>query len=82
VDSFWGTADNRLDPLNIGFPCAVGTAVGVGHLDAESDFLAAVIAFCHRGTSFARDAQKQPTAFSITQLGQKSKWKIVSELPK
>jgi hypothetical protein len=28
----------------------------VGNLNAESDFFAAKITFCHGGTSFARDA--------------------------
>ena len=38
---------NRLDALDIGLPCTVGTSVGVGDLDTESHALAAIITFRH-----------------------------------
>jgi hypothetical protein len=45
--------DNCFDTLHVGLPSPVGAAVGVGYFDAESDFFAAIITFCHGGTSFA-----------------------------
>ena len=37
----------RLNPLDIGLPGAVGAAVGVGNLDAENDVLVAEFTFGH-----------------------------------
>ena len=39
--------DNSLDPLDIGLPGAVRTAVGMGNLNAESNALIAEFAFSH-----------------------------------
>ena len=39
--------DNRLDALHIGLQSAVGAAVGMADLDAESDILLAVFTLCH-----------------------------------
>ena len=41
------TVDNRLDPLDIGLPCTVGTSVRVGDLDTKSHALATVITLRH-----------------------------------
>ena len=41
------TVDNRLNALHIGLPDTVGTAVGVGDLDAKGDALVAEFAFGH-----------------------------------
>ena len=38
---------DRLHALHVGLPGAVGTAVGVGNLDAEGDALVAEFAFGH-----------------------------------
>lgn len=46
IDSFWGTVHHRLDALNIGFPSAIGTTVGMGNLNAERHTFTANIAFC------------------------------------
>lgn len=43
--------DNSLDPLDIRLPSAVGTAVRVGHLNAERNALIAKLAFSHDRTS-------------------------------
>ena len=42
-----GTVDDRLHPLHVGLPGAVGAAVGVGNLDAEGHALVAEFAFGH-----------------------------------
>ena len=42
-----GTVDDGLDALHIGLPSAVGAAVGMADLDAESDILLAVFTLCH-----------------------------------
>ena len=42
-----GTVHNRLDPLDIGLPSAVGPAVGVGNLDAKGNTLVAKLTFSH-----------------------------------
>lgn len=47
VDPLGGTVDDRLDPLDVRLPRAIGTPVRVRHADAESHALAAEIAFCH-----------------------------------
>ena len=39
--------DNRLDPLHIGLPGTIGTSVGVGNLDTESNALATIITLRH-----------------------------------
>ena len=39
--------DDRLDALHIGLPGTVGTAVRVGHLDAEDNALVAKFTFGH-----------------------------------
>ena len=72
MDTFRGSVDDRLDPFDVGLPSPVGTAVGVGYLDAESDFLAAIIAFCHVGTSFAL-MRKQINRRIISQVEGKCK---------
>ena len=41
------TVDNRLDTLDIRLPSSVGTSVGMGDLDTESNALAANIALSH-----------------------------------
>ena len=38
---------DRLDTLHVGLPGTVGTAVGVGHLDAEDNALVAEFTFGH-----------------------------------
>ena len=47
VDSFGRTVHDRFDLDNVGLPRSVGTSVGMGHLDAERNALAAHVAFCH-----------------------------------
>ena len=42
-----GALHDRLHALHVGLPGAVGTAVGVGHLNAEGDALVAEFAFGH-----------------------------------
>ena len=41
------SVDYRLDALNIGLVSTVRASVGMGNLDAETDFLSAKITFCH-----------------------------------
>ena len=41
------TVHNGLDPLHIGLPRPIGTSVGVGNLDTESNTLATVITLRH-----------------------------------
>ncbi len=41
------SVDYRLDALYIGLESTVGASVGMGNLNAETDFLSAKIAFCH-----------------------------------
>ena len=41
------TVDNRLHALHIGLPSTVGTSVGVGDLNAESNALATIITLSH-----------------------------------
>lgn len=41
------TVNKCLYSSDIRFPCSVGTSVGVGNLDAESDTLTTVITLCH-----------------------------------
>ena len=42
-----GTIDDCLHTLHVGLPGTVGTAVGVGHLDAEDNALVAEFTFGH-----------------------------------
>ena len=42
-----GALHDRLHALHVGLPGAVGTAMGVGHLNAEGDALVAEFAFGH-----------------------------------
>ena len=42
------SVDYRLDALNIGLVSTVRASVGMGNLDAETDFLSAKITFCHK----------------------------------
>ena len=41
------TVDNCLNPLHIGFPCAIGTPMRVGDFDAEGYALVAKLALSH-----------------------------------
>ena len=41
------TVDDCFNALHIGLPCAVGTSVGMAHLDAERHILVAELALCH-----------------------------------
>ena len=41
------TVDNCLDPLHIGLPLAVGTSVGVGHLNTKGNTLTTKITLRH-----------------------------------
>ena len=41
------TVNDRLDALDVGLPSSVGTSVGMGDFDTESDTLTAKIALCH-----------------------------------
>ena len=55
------TIDNCLNTLHIGLPRTIGTAVRMGHLDAEHNALIAKLAFGHdsfnllAGQSFAHN---------------------------
>lgn len=41
------SVDYRLDALYIGLISTIRASVGMGNLDAETDFLSAKITFCH-----------------------------------
>lgn len=47
------SVDYRLDVLYIGLESTVRASVGMGNLDAETDFLSAKITFCHICTSLS-----------------------------
>jgi hypothetical protein len=47
VNPLGRAVDDRLDATYVHLPCSAGTSVRVGNLRAESNFLAANIAFCH-----------------------------------
>ena len=47
IDVAGRTLHDRLDALDIGLPCTVGTTVRVRDLDTKCDALAADFAFCH-----------------------------------
>ena len=47
VDMSGSTIHDRLDTLYVGLPGTVGTAVGVGHLNAEDNALVADFTFGH-----------------------------------
>ena len=42
------TVNDRLDTLDVGLPCTVGSSVRMGDLNAERNALAADIALCHQ----------------------------------
>ena len=44
----WSTVNDRLDTLDVGLPCTVGSSVRMGDLNAERNALAADIALCHQ----------------------------------
>ncbi len=46
------TINNSFYATDISFPGSVGTSVGMGHFDTESNTFSAEITFCHSGTSF------------------------------
>ena len=47
IDVAGRTLHDRLDALDIGLPCTIGTTVRVRDLDTKCDALAADFAFCH-----------------------------------
>ena len=47
IDVAGRTLHDRLDALDIGLPCTVGTTVRVRDLNTKSNALAADFAFCH-----------------------------------
>ena len=47
VHTLGGSVDDSLDALHVGFPGSVGTSVGMGNLDTESNALSAKLALCH-----------------------------------
>ena len=47
VDMARSSVNNCLYAFDIGFPGSVGTSVGMGDFDTESDTLTAKIALCH-----------------------------------
>ena len=47
VDVGGFSVDYRLDALYIGLVGTIRASVGMGNLDAETDFLSAKITFCH-----------------------------------
>lgn len=47
IDVGGGTVNDRLDTLDVGFPGAIGAAVGMGHLDAKGHAFTAIAALCH-----------------------------------
>lgn len=52
VNTLGSTIHNCSYAADIGFPGSVGTTMGVGNLNAESDVLAANLTLCHVCTSF------------------------------
>ena len=60
---------DRLHALHVGLPGAVGTAMGVGHLNAEGDALVAEFAFGHVAYLLAmRIAFKKASTDMITDI--------------
>ena len=47
VHTLGGSVHDSLDALHVGFPRSVGTSVGMGNLDTESNALSAKFALCH-----------------------------------
>jgi len=74
------TVNDRLDTLDVGLPCTVGSSVRMGDLNAERNALAADIALCHQLHLLAigksgPDALKAPTNI-IAELFPKCKYKF------
>ena len=60
-----GALHDRLHALHVGLPGAVGTTMGVGHLNAEGDALVAEFAFGHVAYLLAmKIASKKPRPLS------------------
>ena len=47
IDMAGRTVHDRLDTLDVGLPCAVRPAVGVGDLNTESHALVTELTLCH-----------------------------------
>ena len=47
VHTLGGTVNDRLNAADVGLPATVGPSVRVGHTNAESNTLTAVITLCH-----------------------------------
>ena len=47
VDMLRSTVNDSLNALHIGLPHTIGTSVGMGHLDAESNILVTELTLCH-----------------------------------
>ena len=47
VHTLGGTINDRLNTTDVGLPATVGPSVRVGHTNAESNTLTAVITLCH-----------------------------------
>ena len=74
------TVNDRLDALDVGLPCTVGSSVRMGDLNAERNALAADIALCHQLHLLAigksgSSALKAPTNI-IAELFPKCKYKF------
>jgi hypothetical protein len=73
------TVDDRLDALDVGFPCAVGASVGVRDLDAKGNTLVTELTFSHPLHLLAvqrfKWAQKAPQTM-IAEFDTKCKHKI------
>ena len=54
VNTLGRTVYNGLNAFYVGFPHPVGVSLGVGHIVAENELLAADIALCHVCTSFIK----------------------------
>ena len=68
-----GALHDRLHALHVGLPGAVGTAMGVGHLNAEGDALVAEFAFGHVAYLLAmRIALKKPRQLSYQKASKKA----------
>ena len=70
-----GALHDRLHALHVGLPGAVGTAMGVGHLNAEGDALVAEFAFGHVAYLLAMRiiALKKASTDILTDIGSKCK---------
>ena len=47
VNTLRGTVYDRLDTLDVGLPCTVGSSVGVADLDTKGNALITKFALCH-----------------------------------